>query len=119
MFRRWQVPVSIAAVLTLAIGISLHVEREKPLVVDGTPVPSGSAEYPVPQASTESADRAGVAKPSAAPVAPAAAPPAVERAVKPPPPPPEAKRIVQAPARAEVSAPAPAPVDDLEPLTGQ
>ncbi len=51
--RRWQVPVSIAAVLALAIGVSLQVEREKPVVVDGTPVSSGSAEYPVPQAAPE------------------------------------------------------------------
>jgi hypothetical protein len=51
--RRWQVPVSIAAVLALAIGVSLQVERENPVVVDGTPVPSGSAEYPVPQAAPE------------------------------------------------------------------
>ena len=56
--RRWQVPVSIAAVLALAIGVSLQVEREKPVVADGTPVPSGSAEYPVPQAATESAEPA-------------------------------------------------------------
>ena len=56
--RRWQVPLSIAAVLALAIGVSLQVEREKPVVVDGTPVPSGSAEYPVPQAATENAEPA-------------------------------------------------------------
>src|SRR5512139_3867117 len=62
--RRWQVPVSIAAVLALAIGVSLQVDREKPVVVDGTPVPSGSAEYPVPQAEPE----------KAAPAAPAPAP---------------------------------------------
>lgn len=56
--RRWQVPVSIAAVLALAIGVSLQVEREKPVVVDGTPLPSGSAEYPVPQAATGDAEPA-------------------------------------------------------------
>jgi len=56
--RRWQVPVSIAAVLALAIGVSLQVEREKPVVVDGTPVPAGSAEYPVPQAAPENVEPA-------------------------------------------------------------
>jgi len=56
--RRWQVPLSIAAVLALAIGVSLQVEREKPVVVDGTPIPSGSAEYPVPQAATENTEPA-------------------------------------------------------------
>ena len=51
--RRWALPASIAAVLALSIGVALHVEREKPLVVDGTPVPSGSAEYPVTPAPAE------------------------------------------------------------------
>jgi 2-oxoglutarate dehydrogenase E2 component (dihydrolipoamide succinyltransferase) len=80
--RRWQIPVSIAAVLALAIGVSLHVEREKPVVVDGTPVSSGSAEYPVPQAAPERTEAAAPAPsatpapapPSAPAVAPAAAP---------------------------------------------
>ncbi|MBL0143178.1 MAG: hypothetical protein IPP91_14005 [Betaproteobacteria bacterium] len=63
--RRWQVPVSIAAVLALAIGISLNVDREKPMVVDGTPVSSGSAEYPVAQAAPETEEPAAPASPPA------------------------------------------------------
>jgi hypothetical protein len=74
--RRWQVPVSIAAVLALAIGVSLQVDREKPVVVDGTPVPSGSAEYPVPQAEPEKAAPAPPAAESRAAPMPASPPPA-------------------------------------------
>jgi hypothetical protein len=67
--RRWQVPISIAAVLALAIGVSLQVERKKPLVVDGTPVvSSGSAEYPVAQAEPEREERPAT---KAAPAQPA------------------------------------------------
>jgi hypothetical protein len=117
--RRWQVPLSIAAVLALAIGVSLQVEREKPMVADGTPVSSGSAEYPVPQEAPEKADRAAPAPPPAA-IAPAAPPPAataqalsVRQA-----PPDLAKQAVPAPAareespaaEAKRSAPEPAPV---------
>jgi len=94
--RRWQIPVSIAAVLALAIGISLHVEREKPVVIDGTPVSSGNAEYPVPQAAPEKEDRA-VATPAPA-QAPAAAAPA---------PLPEMKRFAPDPARTQPAAVAP------------
>ncbi len=68
--RRWQAPLSIAAVLALAIGVSLQVEREKPIAVDGTPVPSGSAEYPVPQSTPEVEVREAPAKTSVMPAAP-------------------------------------------------
>lgn len=64
--RRWQVPVSIAAVLALAVGVSLHVEREKPLVVDGTPVSPGAADSPAPSSSAEYP----VASPATEPEAP-------------------------------------------------
>jgi hypothetical protein len=111
--RRWQVPLSIAAVLALAIGVSLQVEREKPVVVDGTPVSPGSAEYPVPQAAPEKQDRAHAPAPAArAPAVPAEAPsvreapraPAKEMA-----PVPEAKRAApQPPAPAAEPAPSPA-----------
>lgn len=92
--RRWQVPVSVAAVLALAIGVSLQVDREKPVDADDTPLPSGSAEYPVPQAEavapTEErpaiasapvqADKPAAAAGPAAPVEPLrAAPQAVPR----------------------------------------
>jgi hypothetical protein len=115
--RRWGIPVSIAAVLALAIGISLHVEREKPLVVDGTPVQSGTAEYPVPQAPPETADRPAAERQSAAPAAPTTVPSAAERAAKPAlaTPTPEAKRIVPEPARADMAAPAPATTPPLTP----
>jgi len=116
--RRWQVPVSIAAVLALAIGVSLQVEREKPVVVDGTPVSSGSAEYPVPQAAPEKEDRAIAAPaPAQAPSVPA---PALGKSQKPTTnevapsapvpaaPLPESKRFAPEPARAEPAAVAPA-----------
>jgi hypothetical protein len=63
--RRWAIPASVAAVLALSIGIALHVDWQKPLVVDGTPVPSGGGEYPVTQAPAEPA-----AKEQAPPAAP-------------------------------------------------
>ncbi len=82
--RRWQKPLSIAAVFMLAVAVSLQVERDKPVVVDETPVSAGSAEYPVSQA--QEAQEAVVPaenrapplkKESAAPLAPPAqAPPA-------------------------------------------
>ncbi len=112
--RRWQIPVSIAAVLALAIGISLHVDREKPIVVDGTPVSSGSAEYPVPQAAPEKEEpvapatqAAATAAPAPQSVAPAAPPPA--SLAKEAPPATEAKRLAPEPARSEPPAPAVAP----------
>ena len=116
--RRWQVPVSIAAVLALAIGVSLHVEREKPVVVDGTPVSSGSAEYPVPQAPPEKEDRAVAAPaPAQAPATPApalgksqkpAANEAAPSAPAPAAPLPDTKRFAPEPARAEPAPVAPA-----------
>lgn len=51
--RRWAVPASVVAVLALSIGIAMHVDWRKPMIVDGTPVPSGSGEYPVTQAPAE------------------------------------------------------------------
>ena len=117
--RRWQIPVSIAAVLALAIGISLHVEREKPVVVDGTPVSSGSAEYPVPEAAPAKEDRAVAAPAPAQPPAAAAPAPALGKTQKPAAnelapasrapaaPLPEAKRFAPDPARTEPAAVAP------------
>lgn len=72
--RRWQIPVSIAAVLALAVGISLQVDREKPMVADGTPVSSGSAQHMVPPAASEKEERPTPAMPAPKPVAPAQAP---------------------------------------------
>ena len=36
--RRWAMPVSVAAVMALAIGVALHVDRETPVIADGSPV---------------------------------------------------------------------------------
>lgn len=85
--RRWQKPLSIAAVFMLAIAVTLQVERHKPVVEDGAPVSAGSAEYPVPQ---QQAAPAGEVPPPPASPAPKAAP-------------------AQAPARAPSPVPAPAP----------
>lgn len=110
--RRWQVPVSIAAVLALAVGLTLHVEREQPpLVVDGTPV-QPTSEYPVT-----------ASPPALEPVTPAASAPGTPREAAPPEerarakelaaPMPEKKSAVAKPdampAPALVPAPAPAP----------
>ncbi len=110
--RRWQVPVSIAAVLALAIGVSLQVEREKPVVVDGTPVSSGSAEYPVPEAAPEkeeppAREEARALQKQAAPM-----PEAKQVAPEPPrveaPPPPRAEPRPAPPAAESLAVPMPA-----------
>jgi hypothetical protein len=119
--RRWQKPLSVAAVLVLAVAVTLQVEREKPLVGDGAP-PSGNAEYAVPQAAPESA------APASKPVEPATPPAQAtpdSRAPREAPgarrPLPEAKRLAPvAPAPAADAAPsreapAPAPVRAPEP----
>lgn len=73
--RRWQKPLSIAAVFMLAIAVTLQVERHKPVVEDGAPVSAGSAEYPVPQQAAPASEAAPAqAVPAPAPK-PAAAPP--------------------------------------------
>lgn len=123
--RRWQKPLSIAAVLALAIALTLQVEREKSVVVDGTPVSAGSAEYPVPQAEVEvrKEEPRAVAKeaapvpetkrftpdpPRAEPAASASRPaPAV---AQPAPPPASPPAPMLAPAPAPVPAPAPAAI---------
>lgn len=94
--RRWQKPLSIAAVFMLAIAVSLQVEREKPIGVDeGAPASASSAEYPVPQADTES--EAPAAKPAeTVPAAPAAVP--AQAPVPASPPAAEATPLRQAPA---------------------
>lgn len=56
--RRWQKPLSIAAVFMLAIAVTLQVERHKPVVEDGAPVSAGSAEYPVPQQAAPASEAA-------------------------------------------------------------
>jgi len=109
--RRWQIPVSIAAVLALAIGVSLQVDREKPMVADGTPFSSGSAEYPVPQAAPEKEEPAAPPPQTFAPAASEPAPLAKETSPRPaqaPMPAPEAKRFAPEPPL-PASPPAPAP----------
>ncbi len=116
--RRWQKPLSIAAVFMLAIAVSLQVEREKPLSVDeAAPASASSAEYPVPQADTEPA--APASKPAAPAPAKRAATPApapreneaARQAITPPPPEPETKRFVP-----DAPAPASPPAADAMPL---
>ena len=106
--RRWQLPMSIAAVLALAVGVSLQVEREKPMVVDGTPVSSGSAEYPVAPPAAEAEERSASGKPDATTTHPASTPVA---APEPAAPPAAAVRAPAATARPPAATvPAPAPV---------
>jgi len=135
--RRWAIPASIAAVLALSIGVALHVEREKPLVVDGTPVPSGSAEYPVAQAPAEPPAKAEapMAEAVAKPAPPASRKPdsgairdearaafpaqAPERIAPPAPAAPAANEVAPrfAPAPAAAAAKAPAPAAAPAPAT--
>jgi hypothetical protein len=95
--RRWQKPLSIAAVFMLAIAVTLQVERHKPVVEDGAPVSAGSAEYPVPQQAAPASE----ASPAA--VAPAARAPAAAPAER------RQERPVAAPAPAPAPEPAPEP----------
>lgn len=113
--RRWQIPVSIAAVLALAVGISLQVDREKPSVVDGTPVSSGSAEYPVPQAAPEKEEPVAPAKQAAAPVTPA--PQSVAPAAPPAPAPASAPAPAAEPAPAAPRAPMRSPSLNVAPAS--
>ncbi len=100
--RRWQLPMSIAAVLALAIGVSLQVEREKPMVMDGTPVSSGSAEYPVAPPATEAEELRASGKPAAATAQPESKPVTAPEHAPPP------AATVPAPAIREQSIAAPA-----------
>jgi hypothetical protein len=70
---RWMLPVSIAAVLALGIGVALRMQVEQPGIETSAPPPAAPSEYALPQASE----------------APAVAAPA-RKAVKPPDLPPEA-----------------------------
>ena len=83
---RWAVPVSIAAVLVLGIGVSLNMQSEKPGIETSAPAPA--SEYSVPQA---------VEPPTAA--APPEAPKPVQAPAKP------------KPAERKAMAPAPAPLE--------
>lgn len=89
--NRWLGPVSIAAVLVLGIGVSLRMQMEQPGVETAVPPPSGSAEYPVPQAAED------------APPAAEQAPPAAKAAAKR-----EERAAAKPSARVERKAPAPA-----------
>src|SRR5688500_18690150 len=51
--NRWAMPVSIAAVLFLGVGVSLRMQSEKPGIESS--VPASSAEYPLPSAAEPSA----------------------------------------------------------------
>jgi hypothetical protein len=119
--NRWAMPVSIAAVLVLGIGVSLRMQMEQPGIETSVPS-SSSAEYPMPQA-TEASPPVTPSPPSAADattqapaprakeppkaLARADAPAAMQKRIKPADLPPEA-----APA-AKPEAPAPAPFTDL------
>ncbi|HYC37968.1 MAG TPA: hypothetical protein VEC19_16180 [Usitatibacter sp.] len=52
--NRWAMPVSIAAVLALGIGVSVRMQTEQPGVessLPSSPAPSSSSEYPLPDTS--------------------------------------------------------------------
>ena len=72
MSRRWAMPASIAAVLVLAFGVTLEMQREEPGVATSTPQYKSAA--PAPPAAKEPAltlDRAISSAPPPAPSAPA------------------------------------------------
>jgi len=90
--RRWAAPVSVAAVLVLALGLVLKVQREAPEAV----MPAESRVAPEPAApATAPAIEAPVTAPTAAPTAPRVGTPAARPG---PAKSPEPKRV-QAPAR--------------------
>lgn len=109
--RRWAMPVSVAAVMALAIGVALHVDRETPVIADGSPVPGEAAKPATPK------EPANIAPPAAVPVQPPAAPSAViaPSAIAPPPapaaiaPPPTPAAIAPPPAPAAIAPPPSAP----------
>lgn len=78
--RRWGAPVSIAAVLVLAFGLTLEMQHEKPGVSTSVPVtpqapPPASAPMQAPQAEEPRRAKAGAARSAPAPGAqPMAAP---------------------------------------------
>ncbi len=84
--RRWAVPVSIAAVLVLSIGLTMEMQREEPDIA--TSIPQRSA-APPPPAAAESQSVAPAAKDLAAPA------PSMRRAVRPKAaaPPPKPRRV--------------------------
>jgi hypothetical protein len=106
--NRWAVPVSLAAVLVLGVGIALRMQVEQPGIETSLPATTSSAEYPVaePPVAVEPAapaPPAAVAKDAAKPSPRIAAP--ARKAIKPADLPPEAVTTAQVPA----AAPAPAP----------
>ena len=116
--RRWQLPISIAAVLVLAVGVALQVEREQPAVNDGASMPAASpasrAIRAQPDASVPTApERAAPAEPPRKPergeaATPAISPPAgIAAPARAPKPTPPAPAFVPAPARQVAPAPAP------------
>jgi hypothetical protein len=109
-FRRWQKPLSIAAVLMLAVAVTLQVERKKPVVSDDAPASASSAEYPVPQAAQEPEVPAGKpAEPARRAPSPQPAPEMKRRDAEPPAPAsPPSTRAQPAPAM-QLAAPAAPP----------
>jgi hypothetical protein len=131
--RRWGAPVSIAAVLMLAVGVTLHMQREEPGVETSEPGPAPAARSPapIPDARKREATRKAAPAPSAHPApmpslptpqppmhSPASPPPTAESAAagalegKP------MEAPVPAPARAAPAAAAPAATQSAERVQG-
>jgi Meckel syndrome type 1 protein len=84
--HRWAVPVSIAAVLMLGIGISIRMQTEQPGIETSPPGATVASEYALPQAAEpaapaqsapppQRADDAGAANDARRPIKPADLPP--------------------------------------------
>ena len=118
--NRWAVPVSLAAVLVLGLGIALRMQVEQPGIETSAPVTTSSAEYPVPEQATTvepgtPSPPAELAKDAAKPAARSAAP--ARKAIKPADLPPEALTTAQAPVAAAPSAVPPAAPAAAAPAT--
>ena len=78
--RRWAGPVSIAAVLVLAVGVTLQMQREQPGIErPEMPPPQAKSIAPPPEAPMESAKDRAIERQDAATPARKAAPPAMQQ----------------------------------------
>ncbi len=106
---RWRVPVSIAAVLVLAFGIALQLEREQPILDDAPP--AGLRSKPEAPATPEPKSEAKPPSPGLEATPPASAPRPAETTLPSAPEPVREKKAVAVPA----APPSPQPAEAAQP----
>jgi hypothetical protein len=111
--RRWAAPVSIAAVLVLAFGVTLQMQREVPGIESAPPSqrqePAPAASAPVPEQAVAPLRDANVAPPKARAEAPQRKSAAAQPALRVPPPEPAGANVIARPLAKEERAPAEGP----------